>query len=159
MIRKKEKQAEREQMPSDGDGQVMALLNQIVKTQEEHTKAQGEFRERLDDVEKKGGVSNEAQVLVAKLVYNTPRELLPAFTSISLRMVDPFSLADTCAAILTDKVQSGEVSLPEVRRASIYLHLKSVKGLLVNKGAELALQQEVNKPEGLGEPLEIGKGG
>jgi len=154
MIKKKEKKEELEQKPPDssGNGQVMALLNQIAKTQ-------GEQNERLEELEKKGGASAEAQLFVAKMVYDTPRRQLPAYTAISIRMVDPFSLADTCGAILSDRVQKEGVSLAGIRRESVYLHLKSVKALLLNKGADLALQQEVNKPEDFGEPLDVGKGG
>lgn len=154
MLKKKEKKEEIEQKAPDGsgDGQVMVLLTQIAKTQ-------GEQNERLEELEKKGGVSGEAQLFAAKMVYDTPDRLLPAYTVLSIRMIDPFSLADTCGAILSDRVQKEGVSLAAIRRGSVYLHLKSQKGLLLNKGADLALQQESNKSEEMGEPLEIGKGG
>jgi hypothetical protein len=117
-----------------------------------------EVRDRLGELEKKDG-SNPAQVIAATQVYKTPREEKRRFTRISLRMVDPFSLADACHAVLNDDVQKGRTSLGEIRRESIYDHLNSVQGQLRDKAAELALQQEQNRAEGTAfEEANMGKG-
>lgn len=116
-----------------------------------------EALERVEELEKKGSRSDGAQVIAARQAYATPPENLSEYTIMSLRMVDPFSLADACHSILSPEVQSGEVSLSEIRRRSIYKHLRSVKGYLLDRCTKLAEQQEVNKMEGVGEPWEVGK--
>ena len=73
-------------------------------------------------------------------------------------MVDPFSLADTCAAILDPLVLSGKVSLGQVRRLSIYKHVRSVKGNLLEKCSKLAERQEEGKAEGSFEEADLGRG-
>lgn len=114
---------------------------------------------RLEEIEKKGNSSDGAQVIAAKQAFATPPENLSEFTIMSLRMVDPFSLADACHSILSPEVQSGSVSLSEIRRRSIYKHLRSVKGYLLDKCTKLAEQQEVNKGEGMPyEEASLGRG-
>jgi len=108
---------------------------------------QVEDRERIEELERGRDGSKQAQVIAANMIYNTPREQKRGFTVISLRMVDPFSLADTCAAILSDDVQHGKVSLGQIRRESIYDYLRSVKGKLLDRGADLAMRQEESRVE------------
>ena len=119
-------------------------------------KGVGEALERVEELERKSERSDGAQVIAAIQAYATPPEHLSEFTFMSLRMVEPFSLADACHSILSPGVQSGKVSLSEVRRFSIYRHLRSVKGYLLDRCTKLAEQQEVNKGETLGEPWEVG---
>lgn len=115
--------------------------------------------DRFEDLERKKDGSNQANVIAAKMVYDTPMNQKRRFTRISLRMVDPFSLADACHAVLEDDIQKGRVSLGQVRRESIYDHLNSVQGQLRDKATELALQQEQNKAEGAAfEEANMGKG-
>lgn len=136
----------------EGDGhltaeEMTAIIAEQMKPMQEFQK---EARERFEDLEKNKNAAGQAQLLLAKMVFDTPVRNKRAFTAISLRMVDPFSLADTCAAVLTEEVQSGKMSLGQIRRESIYDHLKSVGARLLLKGAELAMQQEQSKIEGIG---------
>jgi len=118
-----------------------------------------EVRDRFEELEKKRDGSNQANVIAAKMVYDTPMNQKRRFTRISLRMVDPFSLADACHAVLDDDVQKGKVSLGQIRRESIYDHLNSVQGQLRDKATELALQQEQSRAEGVAfEEANMGKG-
>ena len=154
MLKKDKKEA-------PGNGTMDDLINgvrEIATQQQAIIQANQEHSERLEDLERKRDNSGKAQVIAAEMVYNTPRDRKRAFTNISSRMVDPLSLADTCAAILTNEVQTGERSLGQIRRESLYDHLGSVKGFRVTKGAELAMQQEAGKAEGVYEEADLGKG-
>jgi len=132
---------------------VAAIVAEAVKP------IQKEVKERFEEMEKKQEGAGQAQVIAAKMVYDTPREQKRRFTRISLRMVDPFSLADACHAILDEDVQKGKTSLGQIRRESIYDHLNSVQGQLRDKASELAMQQEQNKAEGMAfEEANMGKG-
>jgi hypothetical protein len=147
-----EKSKREKKVEVEGNGHLTAeematILSQALKPMQDFQK---ETRERFEELEKKESVTGQAQLIAAKMVYDTPVKSKRAFTAISLRMVDPFSLADTCAAVLTEEVQSGRMSLGQVRRESIYDHLKSVGARLLLKGADLAMQQEQNKAEGFG---------
>jgi hypothetical protein len=113
---------------------------------------------RLGELEGQLNRSDGAQVIAAKQAYATPPENLSEYTIMSLRMVDPFSLADACHSILSPDVQYGAVSLSEIRRRSIYKHLRSVKGYLLDRCTKLAEQQEVNKLEPDYEKADLGKG-
>lgn len=136
------------EIPEDG---VVELLTKIGSQL-------GEFGERLDEIEKKGSSPNEAQVIAAKCVYMPTNQQLSEMTNISLRMVNPLSLADACASVLDDDVQDGLITLGQIRRLAIYRLLRSVKGNLLEKGAKLAEQQEVNRVEGSFEEADLGKG-
>jgi hypothetical protein len=142
----------------DGNGhlteeRILAILS------EQLGELKREVRERFEELEKKTDGSNQATVIAAKMVYDTPPSHKRRFTRISLRMVDPFSLADACHAVLDDDVQKGRVSLGQIRRESIYDHLNSVQGQLRDKATELALQQEQNKAETAAfEEANMGKG-
>ena len=161
MIKKK-----KEQVKTDGNGanpengEVMAMLGDVVAQQlapflKAQEALQLEVAERFEDLEGKKSVDT-AQIIAARLAYDTPREKKRAFSNIHQRMVDPLSLEDTCASVLKPEVQSGEVSLPSIRRESIYDHLKSVKGLNLQNCSRLAEQQEQNQPEAGLEARELG---
>jgi len=100
-----------------------------------------EVMERLEELETKKDAGSEARLLIAQRVYATQRENLPEFTLLPLRSVRPYSLADMSARILDPDVQSGRVTLGQIRRESTYRHLRSVRGWLISKGAELAQEQ------------------
>jgi len=100
-----------------------------------------EITERLEDLETKKDAGGQARLIVANRVYATERENLPEFTLLPLRSVRPYSIADMSARILDPDVQSGRVTLGQIRRDSTYRHLRSVRGWLINKGAELAQEQ------------------
>lgn len=159
-MEKPKKEKVNRQQP-EGNGRLTAeemagILAQALKPMQDF---QQETRERFEELEKKESAAGQAALIAAKMVYDTPIKSKRAFTAISLRMVDPFSLADTCAAVLTPEVQSGQMSLGQIRRESIYDHLKSVGARLLLKGADLAMQQEQNKSESTGfEEANLGKG-
>jgi len=136
--------------------EMAAIVAQALKPMQDF---QQEVRDRFEELEKKRDGSNQANVIAAKMVYDTPMNQKRRFTRISLRMVDPFSLADACHAVLDGDVQSGETSLGQIRRESIYDHLNSVQGQLRDKATELALQQEQNRAEGAAfEEAQMGRG-
>jgi hypothetical protein len=116
-----------------------------------------EITERLEDLETKKDSGAEARLLIAQRVYATERENLPEFTLLPLRSVRPYSLADMSARILDPDVQSGRVTLGQVRRESTYRHLRSVKGWLINKGAELATEQSRQADMEDSQQLELGR--
>ena len=134
----------------DGDSAVIKQIQLLARGVEE---ALG----RLGELEK-GNRSDGAQVIAAKQAYATPPENLSEYTIMSLRMVDPFSLADACHSILSPDVQSGVVSLSEIRRRSIYKHLRSVKGYLLDRCTKLAEHQEENKDQAPYEDAHLGSG-
>ena len=151
MIPKKGEGQETGKDPKDNKETVMQQIQLLARGVEE---ALG----RLGELEKDNR-SDGAQVIAAKLVYDTPRERLGEFTRMSLRMVEPLSLAATCAAILSPAVQTGKVTLGEIRRIKIFELLRSVGGdNLLNKGAKLAEQQEVNKDQAPYEDAHLGSG-
>jgi hypothetical protein len=161
MEKPKKKVTKPESIETEGNGhlraeELTAALAEAFKPMQEFQK---EVRDRFEELEKKRDGTNQANVIAAKMVYDTPTNQKRRFTRISLRMVDPFSLADACHAILDDDVQKGIMSLGQIRRESIYDHLNSVQGELRNKATELALQQEQNKAEGNAfEEASMGKG-
>jgi hypothetical protein len=120
------------QEDSNGDtsGQLLAL-----------SKLLQEVSERIEDLESKKDLSGEARLLIAQRVFDTDRVHLPEMTILPLRTVRPYSLADMSASILNPDVQSGKVSLGQIRRESIYRHLRSVQGTLLDKGYQLAMEQ------------------
>lgn len=155
-IKGKKQKAEPEGNGHLGAEELTAALAEALKPMQEFQK---EVRDRFEDLEKKRDGLNQANVIAAKMVYDTPINQKRRFTRISLRMVDPFSLADACHAVLDEDVQNGTMSLGQIRRESIYDHLNSVQGELRNKATELALQQEQNKAEGNAfEEANMGKG-
>jgi len=60
------------------------------------------------------------------------------------------------ARILDPDVQSGRVTLGQIRRDSTYRHLRSVRGWLINKGAELAQEQSRQADMEDSQKLELG---
>ena len=103
--------------------------------------SQQETLERLEELETKKDLGGEAKLLIAKRVFDTDRVHLPEMTILPIRAVRSYSLADMSAAILNPDVQCGKVTLGQVRRESVYRHLRSVKGYLLDKGSDLAVEQ------------------
>lgn len=133
---------------SNGElGEIKLLLGQVIATQKEQADEQQDIKDQLNEVEKGQAKHEDAATVVTKSVYTPDREHLPEFTIITARMVDPFALADACAAFARDDVRSGKVSIGQVRQESIYRHLRSMKGKLLEKGADHALQMEQNRSE------------
>ena len=124
---------------NDGNGamsaeDLAAALKALVAMQQE-------VAERLEDLESKKDLGGEAKLLIATRVFDTDREHLPEMTNIPLRAVKPYSLADMSARILDPDVQCGRVTLGQIRRESVYRHLRSVKGNLLDKGTQLAMEE------------------
>jgi len=165
MIKKDDKEAKKRQSSASKDnGHVSAkelleaVAQQIQLQLEPIIKTQRDIEERQDEADRRSSVSNAAQLLVAERVFNTDRRHLPEMTVVSLRMIDPLRLAGVCAAVLDDEVQDGVVSLGEISSELVLRYLRSVKGNLVQKGFELALRQEEQRPEGSFDEAELGKG-
>ncbi len=129
------------------DNGTMEVLAQAIR----------DIGERLDDIEEKRDASGVARLLITERLYNTDRKHLPELTRISLRMVDPLSLADTAAAVLDEDVQEGKTSLGQKRQESIYRHLRSVGGKLLNDASELAKEQTRTAEVEAAEQWEAGK--
>ena len=132
-------------------GQVMAMLQQMAKNQ-------ADIEDHIQEIERNQEESHDPSYIVAKNVYDTDRKHLPEYTVITPRMVDPMALSDTCAAMLNPLVLSGQVSLGEIRQESIYRHLRSLRGNLLEKASQHALSQEQNKAEDSVKPWNVGGG-
>ena len=117
---------------------------------------QQEVAERLEDLESKKDLGGEAKLLIATRVFDTDREHLPEMTNIPLRAVKPYSLADMSARILDPDVQCGRVTLGQIRRESVYRHLRSVRGNLLDKGTELAMEQTKQAEMEESDKMELG---
>lgn len=144
MIKKKAEQ--------EGNGTLDALLK-VVKDLQQQVEYLHDKQERKDS-------TGEAKLFMAQQTYNTPREKLAEFSRISLRMVDPFGLADTAHSIFDPDVQAGEVSLGQKRRESILRHMRSVgTNNLLEKATTHALEQTRSEEmEEGGEDARLGKG-
>lgn len=114
---------------------------QLAEALKALTAMQQDVRDRLDELESKKDLGGEARLLIATRVFDTDREHLPEMTNIPLRAVKPYSLADMSARILDPDVQCGKVTLGQIRRESVYRHLRSVRGNLLDKGTQLAMEQ------------------
>jgi len=117
---------------------------------------QQEVSERLEELESKKDLGGEARLLIATRVFDTDREHLPEMTNIPLRAVKPYSLADMSARILDPDVQCGKVTLGQIRRESVYRHLRSVRGNLLDKGTQLAMEQTRQAEMEEAEKMDIG---
>ena len=115
--------------------------DQLAEALKALTAMQQEVSERLEELESKKDLGGEAKLLIATRVFDTDRNHLPEMTNIPLRAVKPYSLADMSARILDPDVQCGKVTLGQIRRESVYRHLRSVKGNLLEKGTQLAMEQ------------------
>ena len=118
---------------------------------------QQEVVERLEDLESKKDLGGEAKLLIATRVFDTDRVHLPEMTNIPLRAVKPYSLADMSASILNPDVQCGRVTLGQIRRESVYRHLRSVRGNLLDKGTQLAMEQTKQAEMEESEKFELGR--
>ena len=116
-----------------------------------------ELTERVEELETKKDAGGEAKLFMAQHVFNTPIEHLPEMTTLAIRSVRMYSLGDMSGSVLDPDVQMGDMSLQEVRRVSYYRHMRSVGGNLMNKGAELAMEQVKSTELESGQELESGK--
>jgi hypothetical protein len=144
--KKEEPQEEPQAGSNGGSSEQLRALTGLIQ----------EMSERLEDMESKKDLTGEARLLIATRVFDTDRVHLPEMTVLPLRTVRPYSLADMSASILHPDVQSGKVSLGQVRRESIYRHLRSVGGGLLDKGFNLAMEQSRQADIQDGETSELG---
>ena len=139
----------------DGNGAMSA--EELADALKALAAMQQEVAERLEDLETKKDLGGEAKLLIATRVFDTDRAHLPEMTNIPLRAVKPYSLADMSARVLDPDVQCGRVTLGQIRRESVYRHLRSVRGNLLDKGTQLAMEQ--TKQDGLEEADKMELGG
>lgn len=144
--KKEEPQEETQGGSNGGSSEQLRALSSLIQ----------EVSERLEDMESKKDLTGEARLLIAQRVFDTDRVHLPEMTILPLRTVRPYSLADMSASILNPDVQSGKVSLGQIRRESIYRHLRSVQGTLLDKGYNLAMEQSRQADIQDGETSELG---
>jgi hypothetical protein len=138
---------------NDGNGEALA---EILNTVRFLANKQAESDDRLTDLEKSGGRS-QAQVQMMKMLYQTERQYLPGLARISRGQARPFATALTLNAIDHPDVISGKVSLTEEFFYWYLLFTRSIEGVHLNKGRELAMEQA--KPEGgdMGSELDLTK--
>jgi len=121
-------------------------------------KAITDLGQRIEDLETKKG-TDAARLYIADRVFNTDRSHLRELTVIPLRAVRCLDNADTVGSVLDPEVQAGVLTLGQVWRESHYRHMRSVKGNLLEKGKDLAMEQaRSSETEDLGEQSTLGKG-
>lgn len=136
--------------PSNGgNSEVIALLNTLVAKQQE-------LSERIEEVEDKN-VRGEAALRMVNLLYDTDDTHLPSLTRIPLGAVRPFAISMTLDALTNPKVMSGEVSLHHIYRTCYFQLMRSVGGLHLDKGRELAGEQAASEAD-KGAELDLGGG-
>lgn len=138
---------------NNGHGEDIA---EILNTVRFLASKQGENEDRLTDLEKSGGRA-QAQVQMMRFLYQTERQYLPSLARISRGQARPFATALTLNAIDHPDVISGKVSLTEEFFYWYLQFTRSIEGVHLNKGRELAMEQA--KPEGgdMGAELDLTK--
>lgn len=156
MIKKKRDEAIK---GNGNDPDLVATMSQLVTAIESQNKSNKELADRVEELEHRKDSTGQAQLFIAQRVFDTDPKHLPEMTKLAVRSVRTYSLADMSASILDPLVQCGLVTLNQVRRESVYRHMRSVGGDLLNKGAELAMEQmrsqEAQEPY---EEANLGKG-
>ena len=125
----------------DENGGLSGQIEHLAEALRLIAVSQTESLERLEELETKKDLGGEARLLIAHRVFDTDRSHLREMTILPIRAVRAYSLADMSASILDPEVQCGKVTLGQVRRESVYRHLRSVKGNLLEKGTQLAMEQ------------------
>ena len=137
----------------DNNGHYQAIADSLQAL----GKLQQEMSERLEELEHKKDLGGEAKLLIAQRVFDTDRKHLPEMTVLPIRAVRSYSLADMSASVLDPDVQCGLVTLGQIRRESIYRHLRSVRGNLLEKGHLQAMEQAKQAEMEATEEWETGK--
>jgi len=132
-------------------------LDSIAASLQALAKSQQETSDRLEELEHKKDAGGEAKLFIAQRVFDTDRAHLSEMTVIPLRSVSPYSLADMSASVLDPAIQCGQVTLGQIRRESVYRHLRSVRGNLLEKGHQQALEQAKQAEVEATEEWETGK--
>ena len=132
------------------DGQVMEMVLAELKS----------LREQVEYLENKKSSADVAKLYIANRMFNTDPNHLRELTIVPLRGVKALAHSDAVGSILSVAVQSGQVSPAQVWKESHHRYMRSVKGNLLEKGKELALEearQSEGEPDydeaGLGEGL------
>lgn len=136
---------------SEGNGEMVALMEQMSRTMKD-------LQDQVNDLREKRDSDGGARRLIADNMYNTPRDRLREYSNISNSAVEPFSLAMTCAAVLNEKVLSGELSLCEIYLENVLTFRRGVGGQLARFAAEQAKEEAQKARESLGEQAELGEG-
>ena len=135
----------------EDNGEVIALLQQIVKKQQEQD-------ERLEELEETGG-KRAAELRIIELIYDTDENHLAGLTRIPAAAVRPFANAMMLHALRDPDVRSGKKSLAQCRRTAYFTLMRSVGGEHLQKGRELALEKVQTELEKVrGPELDLGQG-
>jgi len=116
-----------------------------------------DVNDRFDELENKRDASGEAKLFIADRMFNTDTKHLPEMTNNPLRTIRPLADAATAAAILDDDVQAGLKSLGEVWRDSYYRHMRGLRGNLLEKAKDLAMEEARSVEKEIGEEWTTGK--
>jgi hypothetical protein len=134
----KKKPLEQEEIVEGNNHQPPAEVTAII---ESFRKEAADVIQEMRDVAEKRDGAGQATLFIAKSMLDTDRKHLPEMTRLYLRSVRPCSLADMSSSVFDPYVQAGIVTLGQIRRDSVYRHMRSVGGDLLNKAAELAMEQ------------------
>jgi len=100
-----------------------------------------DVEQRFEDLEHKTDSSGAAKLFIAGRMFDTDLEHLPEMANNPLRTIRPLADAATASAILDDDVQDGKKSLGDVWRESYYRHMRGLKGNLLEKAKDLAMEE------------------
>ena len=128
---------EPDELDPGSDGQALQMIMQAVQ----------QMTERLDYLENRKEAGDVAKLYIANRMFNTDPNHLRELTIVPLRGVKSLANSDTVGSILMPAVQSGDVTLAQVWKESHHRYMRSVKGNLLEKGKELALE-EARQSEG-----------
>lgn len=137
-MKKKKEDMVKQEVAAGGNHQTSAEVLEIV---ESLRKSVADIVEQVNDLAEKKDGSGQTQLFIARSMLDTERKHLPEMTRLYLRSVRPCSLADMASSVFDPSVQAGIVTLGQVRRESVYRHMRSVGGDLLNKTSELAMEQ------------------
>ena len=112
------------------------------------TQFKQDVNDRFTDIERKTSeASDKAALYIAQRMFDPSREHLAEMSNNPLRTIRPMADANTAGSILDPRVQRGELSLPQVWLESYYRHMRGLRGNLIEKAKELALE-EVRREKG-----------
>jgi len=149
VIKDKDKKTKKD---SSDNGTLEALLAAFTQFRQD-------VNDRFTDMERKAESSDKAALYIAQRMFDPAREQLAEMSNNPLRTIRPMADANTAGSILDPKVQRGELSPAQIWLESYYRHMRGLRGNLIEKAKELALE-EVRRERGE-EPYdqgELGKG-
>ena len=114
---------------------------------------------RFDELEQGKDASGQAKLYIAQMLFNPDSKHLSEMSNNPLRTIRPLADAVTAGSILDDDVQSGEKTLGEKWRESYHTNMRGLRGNLMEKAKELALEQvKGEREEAPYEESSLGKG-